>query len=253
MKSASRYPNIAYIREQISIVSVARALGLHVDGYRARCWRPENHRNGDRTPSVGLNRKTNHGRCFVCDPHSWSNIDLVMLCRGCDMLGAVFWIAERFSVPDLPKGIHLRKREEWSARFMASRDDSLVGLLVRSGLWAQLTPSEAKILQVFVTFRDVDTACCEVSYRGILRYSGVGSHATVVNAVRHFEQIGFLKVIRGAESRVNRRVNRYMLNMDDPDFQSLMSAIYQRQREEIETERALREKQRAERRSRAPV
>lgn len=253
MEPAARYPDISYIREKVSIVSVAMALDLRVVGYRAQCWRLENHQNGDRDPSIGFQRKENRGRCFVCDPHTWSNIDLVMMVRGCEMMAAVHWIAKRFPVPDLPKGTHIRNRDSFYPRFLASVDDSVIGQVVQCGIWAELSPCEAKILAALVTFANRTDGNCEMSYKAILRYSGVGSHATVAKALRHFEQMGFLKVHRSAESRNNRHVNGYSLTLDDPGFQTLMSTIYQRQREEMEVERILREQQRRERRRQAPV
>lgn len=102
--SVTHFPDIAHIREKVPVIAVASALGLWVHKRKARCWRPENHRHGDRDPSIGFQRDRNRGRCFICDSHTWSNIDLVMAVRGWEMLRAVFWIAERFPVPEAPRG-----------------------------------------------------------------------------------------------------------------------------------------------------
>ena len=114
----SQCPDFEYIRKRIPIVAVARELGLIVNGYRARCWRTENHRNGDANPSIAFKKDKNVGMCFVCDAHTWSPIDLVMLVRDCDLAQAVSWITDRFLVPALPKGTHVKKREAaWSPRY----------------------------------------------------------------------------------------------------------------------------------------
>src|SRR6185437_16403514 len=228
----SQCPDFEYIRNKISIVAVARELELIVTGYRARCWRSESHRNGDADPSVRFHKDRNTGRCFICDPHTWSTIDLVMLVRGCELRDAASWIATKFPVPSLQKGSHVKKREAWHPRFRASDTDTVVGQLVRSGLWSDLTHAERSILPTLETFADRDTGLIEISYRGMMRYSGVGSSATIAAAVKHFEQMGFLRVVRARAAGPLRRVNRYYFTFDDPDFQAMVSRVFQRQQAE---------------------
>jgi hypothetical protein len=127
----SQCPDFEYIRTKISIVAVARELGLTVNGYRARCWRTETHRNGDANPSIGFWKKRNKGRCFVCDPHVWSTIDLVMLYLGYDLRQAVSWVTDRFPVPLLPKGSYYgnddtRENEADHANVMVSQSSGCV-------------------------------------------------------------------------------------------------------------------------------
>jgi hypothetical protein len=234
-------PDFEYIRNRISIVAVACELGLFVHNFRARCWRIENHRNGDANPSLGFQKKTNRGMCFVCDQHTWSTIDLVMLFRGCERREAVSWIAAKFPVPLLPKGSHVTKRESWFPRFHSGVDENVVTLLVRSGIWSELTHAERSILPPLVTFADRDTGIAEISYRGLMRYSGVGSPATISAAMRRFERMRLLRIARKPGELLFRRVNQYTLTVDDPEFQALVMQVFQRQREEIELERQLRE------------
>src|SRR6516162_4516001 len=76
----SGIPDLKRIRYDIPILAVARELGIRVlKHFPARCWRTENHQHGDRDPSLSFQIKKNRGMCFVCDDHTWSNIDLVML------------------------------------------------------------------------------------------------------------------------------------------------------------------------------
>src|SRR5271165_1052721 len=160
-------PDFEYIRAKISIVAVAQELGLRVNGYRAHCWRTEGHRNGDADPSIGFMKAKNRGRCFVCDPYTWSNIDLVMLVLECELRAAISWITDRFPVSLLPKGSHVKKREGWFPRFRSGVDDDVLTMLVRCGLWSNLTQSERSILPVLVTFTDRPTGLAEISYRGL--------------------------------------------------------------------------------------
>ena len=58
--------------------------------------------------------------------------------------------------------------------FRASDTDTVIEMLVRSGLWCTLSHAERSILPVLATFTDGDTGLVEISYRGLMRYSGVG-------------------------------------------------------------------------------
>jgi len=233
-------PDFEYIRTKISIVALARELGLGVKGYRAHCWRTENHRNRDANPSLSFQKKTNRGMCFVCDQHTWSTIDLVMLYRECERREAVSWIVERFPVPPLPPGSHITKREAWFPRFHSGVNENVVTMLVRSGIWSELSHSERSILPTLVTFAERDTGIAEISYRGLMRYSGVGSSATIAAAIRRFERMRLLQVVREPGELLFRRVNQYRLTVEDPEFQALVTKVFQQQRDEIELEKQIR-------------
>jgi len=242
-------PDIEYIKARIPITLVARNLGLCVKGHRARCWRPENHQNGDSDPSVGFQKAKNRYRCFVCDAHSGSNIDLVMAVLGVGMLEALGWICERFAVPNVPSGHRQSSPERWSPRFRVGVSwFDLMEMVVRSGLWEDFSPSEKAILPVLLTYAERETGITTISYRGIMRYAGIGSPSTVSKALRRFEHMHLLKTIRGRDSEL-RAVNAYCVSADDPRFQELVNEICRKQREEIEIERQLRAEARKERRA----
>ncbi|MBI3946891.1 MAG: hypothetical protein HY321_13290, partial [Armatimonadetes bacterium] len=93
------------------VVAVARELGLEVRGTKCRCFHPEQHAHGDRTPSLWLNRRANTFRCWVCPEVHGSVIDLVMMVRGVSREEAVRTLAARAGLP-LPAG---RRREHGSA------------------------------------------------------------------------------------------------------------------------------------------
>jgi len=239
--SRVRVPDFEYIRNEIPITAVARALGIEVDkGYRAHCWRIEKHKNGDASPSVSFQIKKNRGMCFVCDPHTWSTIDLVMLRLDCDLRAAVNWIRERFFVPALPAGSHIEKREAWFPRYRSGVNENLMTLLVRSGIWSDLTHAEQSVLAVLITFTDTQNGYAEISYRGIMRYAGVGSQATVAKAIRRFEQMRVLSVIRQPGGPLFRGVSQYILTVDDPASQALLTQRFTSMRQEIALEKELR-------------
>lgn len=161
-----------------------------------------------------------------------------------DLRGAVSWIAERFPVPPLPPGTHIKKREAWFRHFHSGVDESVITLLIRSRIWRELTQTERSILPVLVTFVDRDTGITEISYRGLMRCSGVGSQATIAAAIRRFEQMRMLRVARKPGQLLFRRVNQYTLTVEDPDFQALVTNVFQSQRHEIELEKQLRDEER---------
>jgi hypothetical protein len=182
--------------------------------------------------------------CFICDDRAYSAIDLVQKVLGLDTRSAINWIAARFEVPSIPKGRHLPKADPF-------RSVSRVGLggsleqIIRSGLWAHLTPSERTILPVLCELRDSTKDAFEMSYRGIRRYSGIGSDTTVRAALHHFEQMHLLKIHREREAGgLLRACNSYELTLDDPRLLELMAEYYQCEQEEIEAERQSREEQR---------
>ena len=110
-------PDFEHIKQKVPIHEIARQLNLDVIGNSVRCWRPENHQHGDRTPSVGLDKRRNRARCFVCDGKALSVIDFVMSVLGVALSEAIRWIVKRHPVPDIPKGSHFKPQQRWPERF----------------------------------------------------------------------------------------------------------------------------------------
>lgn len=238
--SPPAYPDFAYIRKAVPIRAVAEALGLRIVGNTVQCWRPENHQHGDRTPSVGLSTRRNLARCFVCDAHALSPIDLVMSVRGVELRDAVRWIIARFGVPPAPKGRHIQHSGRWPERFRTGASGSRHEALVRSGLWASLTPCQRSLIPVLETFADPLTHKAKISYRGMMRYAGLRSQSTVSIALKRFCALHFLRVESNRDGEGLRACNTYELCFDDAEFLSLANECFQRHREEIERERELR-------------
>jgi len=131
--------------------------------------------------------------------------------------------------------------------------EDVLTTLVRCGIWSELTHAERSILPLFVTFVDRDSGLTEISYRGMMRYSGVGSQATVAKAIRRFEQMRILQVARKPGELLFRSINQYRLTLDDPAFEELVRRVFKTQREEIEIEKQNRAEEKAARRKRLPV
>ena len=249
----SSYPDIGFIRKNVPIQDVACELGLRVNGhYRAHCWRMDSHRNADGDPSIGFDRKKNRGCCFVCDTHDWSNVDLVVMVLSCSIREAVEWIASRFPVPTIPRRKHIVKRSGWQPTYRVGVNGSIFEWLVRSGFWASLTPTQQSVLAVLQTFTDSETGTAEISFRGIMRFAGVGSPTSVAAAIKRFRRLHVLDLEGRDGSDGFRACNRYRLTFDDAKFLASLNETYQRQQEEIFLERAFRlEEKKRRRRHRA--
>jgi len=251
------YPDLEFIKQKVPIQDVARQLGLKVRGrYRAHCWRFENHRNGDRNPSITFWLKKNRGRCWICDARSFSNIDLVQTVLGFDLRESVSWIAERFPVPTVPHGKHIGKTQRWNPFYRVGTSHTQFELLVRSGIWGELTPAQKSLLPVLDVFTNDDTGDACISYRGMMRYSGIGSSATIRTALRRYQQLGLLEIERGVSGGFCS-VNSYCLTFDSSKFRGIINETFRRLRDEIELERAFwaeeRKRRRIKQSSRLPV
>ncbi|MBL8793436.1 MAG: toprim domain-containing protein [Planctomycetia bacterium] len=78
--------------QAVSILEVARALGLNTDNRRARCFQARNHTGGgDRTPSLVFFPDAGRYRCFGCGIFG-DSIDLVRAIRGNTFPQAVAWL-----------------------------------------------------------------------------------------------------------------------------------------------------------------
>jgi len=242
-----RLPDLRFIKASIPIADVAVELGLLVIGNMVRCWRPQNHQHGDRTPSVGIDRKRNRIRCFVCDVRAHSSIDLVQMLLGLDTRAAVAWIAARFAVPTIPKGRHLTKLDPFRSVSRVGLGGSLEDV-IRSGLWSHLTRSEKAVLPVLCALTDPSANGLQLSYRGIRRFAGIRSDTTVGRVLMRFEAMNVLKVHRGTSEGGLRTCNSYELMLDNPRFLQLMTDIYEWERREIEAERDSRQDERNARR-----
>lgn len=238
--------DLGYIRSKIPIEQVAARLGIERVGPMYRCFRPEAHQNGDRTPSMGKAR-TNRVKCFVCDPKPLSTLDLVMKAHDCNLHDAVEWILRHFDAPATPKGKHIDHRPRWGERERIGTSASSLEYVIRSGVWASLSQAEKSLLPVLDMFADPTTHAVQISYQGMMRYSGIRSRATISAALRTFEKLHLVQTTKGKDAGL-RACGEYVLTFNDPDFIEYASSLSKQHRESIALERKLRSKARAIRR-----
>jgi len=143
-RSRAGIPDMKYIRQEVPINEVAQALGLRIRGRNlTHCWRIENHKNGDRTPSLSFHK--NRAKCFVCDLHPLSTLDLVSLHENCGLDEAAKWFRGRRYVPEIPPNTKLRRPERWRQE-RAGVGDAFWDSLVRTGFWASLDDAGRAVL-----------------------------------------------------------------------------------------------------------
>ena len=247
-------PDAQFIREQVPIADVASALGLEVfDGRMISCWHPEHHHHGDRTPSVGIDRRFNKVKCFgiACTGQLLGPIDLVMDVRECNLAEAIRWITQRFEVPLIPKGKHLLKPKGHVARYGYERP---IELLLRSGLWAKMSRPAQLLAVTFVELK-VEGQRDEswelgISYRGLAQYSGLKSDASVSKGLKDLERIGSLQRQRRRTGRSRgpvRETVAYIVTPYSDSVRELANATAADLRATTDEERQMRAEKRAQR------
>jgi len=246
-------PDLRFINRKIAIREIARALELTfgADG-NIHCWRPELHQNRDRTASVGIRKVNNTVKCFGCGLGPFGPVDLVMSVLGLANPGeAARWIAERFQVPQHAAGRHLVNPPR---RICQYGSETEIGVLVRSGLWAQLSRAAHSLVPVFLELAETNPETksrgVQISYRALARYSGVVSPNAVAAALRELQEIHWLTIASGLREfgpGPVRDTSNYLITPRSDELLELAHANYARFRDDIENERKLRAEARAQR------
>ncbi len=83
-------------KASISITAVAQSLGVDVVRGRCRCFFPQRHVHGDRTPSVSVSEERGTFRCWVCDDVRGDVISLIQLVKDCSFTEALDWLMEQY-------------------------------------------------------------------------------------------------------------------------------------------------------------
>lgn len=91
-------------KSAISITAVAQSLGVEVSHGKCRCFFPQRHVHGDRTPSVSVSEEYGSFRCWVCDDVRGDVISLVQLIKGCSFVEALEWLENQYPVL-VPHGV----------------------------------------------------------------------------------------------------------------------------------------------------
>jgi hypothetical protein len=157
----------------------------------------------------------------------------------CNCGEAVNWICERFLVPSTKPGRPKDSRSRLLMPFRVGFSGSELEVLVRSGLWGQLTPAERSILPVLHIFRDTETGLARISYGAIMRYAGVGSRENVSKALRHLEQIHAIETSRTPRFGITRDVSLYRVTLESETLLRLCTETYSQSRPQVERERAM--------------
>lgn len=245
-------PDMRFINREVPILGVAGKLDLKLGNNGLfRCWHPERHKNGDRTPSVSVLKSQNKVKCFgPCDSPLMGPVDLVADVRGLTPKDAALWIAEHFEVPMIAPRKHLKPLDP--VTHMAGYETPL-GMLVRSGLWARLCAMSQRLVPVLLELSNLGprerTKTLPLSYRAMARYMGVGSQAGISKALRQLEEIGWLKRLgpRTENSNPIRGVAAYQLSPLSDYLQECAQATAAELRAEIKTEKELRKRKRQRR------
>jgi len=236
------------MKKHVSILEIARALGMSVRRGKAQCWRTENHSHGDANPSLSFHTKRNRCLCFVCDTKGGhSNLDLVMGVLACDFGSAVLWIAERFPVPNVKVGRPAGNTLVSPPPYRCGVHGSEWKVIIRSSLWGVLTPAERSILPVLDYFKDSDSGLTRISYRAISRYSGVKKLANISSALKELQKMHALQVSRGQRIGITRECSVYRVTLDDPKFLEICNTVYASSRKEIAQEKEYRADQKRKR------
>lgn len=165
---------------------------------------------------------------------------------------AIGWLDERFEIPRLPKGAHVRQPDHQNERYGYETE---VGLLIRSGVWAALSSSAQRLVPVLLEFAEPkhsrEERWLRMSYRALSRYSGIGSPNAVRQALGEIQEIGWLELTtsdRGSK-RIVRETGAYRVTPFSDAVYELANAVAGEMRAAVALERQLREEQRTRRSS----
>jgi hypothetical protein len=244
-------PDFTWINRNLPIEDVARRLDLQfAEGHKLHCWHPERHKYGDRTASAAIWIKPNKIKCFGCE-NLVGVVDLVVDVLGVDFAGAARWLDANFDVPHIPKGRHL-ERAAAIHPYMVGHEQP-IELLIKSGLWATLSAQTQRVAPVLIALaerKEQNTFEVRISYRTMMRYSGVRSENSIRRALTALAEIGWLSASPRAEQRndgILRDVGRYVLTPYSDQVCELANAVHAQMRKEIEQEREVRRQKRAAR------
>jgi hypothetical protein len=220
--SASALPDMQFINK-LPIVDVARELQLRFGSNGLiHCWHPDKHKHGDRTASVGVQKNLNRVKCFGCGSPPMGPLDLAADVLGLGLKGAAIWIAERFAVPYIAPRKHIK---EPPRIIHTSGFETPMGLLIRSGLWVNLSPFTQRLVPVLLELAEFKTTAASeekdkvksicLSYRAMARYSaskaGSTSASAISRALAELEEIGWIKRESRPGNRPIRQVATYIL------------------------------------------
>jgi len=93
------------LKQAISIMDLARELGLEIRGRQARCYNSAAHKNNDRHFSLGLDIRRNRYKCFACGEQG-SVIDLYKQVKGLGLSEAIKELADMAGLTPMSHQTH---------------------------------------------------------------------------------------------------------------------------------------------------
>jgi hypothetical protein len=202
-QSSRSFPDAGWINKEISIVEVARALGLQGDGRVFDCFR--DHPYGKPKRSLSVHAAANKARCFVCDKRSMSNIDLVMNVRGCDVGPAIKWFGTYFK--NIPT-VELRPKRRRMTYAQSRRRPMTLENLVTSAGWTALSPAAKLVLTAIFARTPAmgsERGCLHCTYALIMRWTGLRSRATIAAALQELRNAKSIQTERVPTNHRTRR------------------------------------------------
>jgi hypothetical protein len=181
---------------RIPIADVAQAIGYKIEGSHKNrqivCPRSDEHKNKSQRYLIILG--SNKVVCRSCDTYPLSVLDMVREFDGIeDLTVAAKCIAVYFTIPERPRGSHLRN-PKWE-QVPPGWTDPVV-LMVVTGVWAGLSAPAQRLIPVFLAFertRSEEEDGIPVSYGALQRYSSVESPNSIRAVLTELEAIGFLE------------------------------------------------------------
>src|ERR1039458_687926 len=249
MLRKSGIPDMKYINRSVPIADIGRALDLRfASATMVHCWHPDRHQHNDRTASDSILTHSNKIKCFVCNLRPNGPLDFVM-----DVLNlsspadAALWIAARFPVPLIPARKHLAGARR------GERVQSGLALMIRSGLWAQLSPAAQAIAPVLLEMAERDSPASErltvqLSYVGITRMTGIQSPNAIRRSLVELSEIGLMLPPAGrTPGKLLQETACYTLTPYSEELLEMAQATAQQAKDEIAAGMELRARLRKER------
>jgi hypothetical protein len=196
-------PDAKWIRKEIPIADVARAIGLQGDGRVFDCFRE--HPRGKRQHSLRVHAISNTARCFTCDTRNLSNIDLVMKVHGYDVGTAIRWLSKTFKdVPFIEVRVKSGRRTYAPSR---KRSMTLQDLVTSPG-WAALSPAAKAVLTAIFArcpASGSEQGCLHCTYVHLMQWTGLRSRATIAASLHQLRDAG---AIQTSTAQTNFRTRR---------------------------------------------
>lgn len=229
-RESRRVPDAQYIRRELPIADVGRALGLEPRGRRLRC-------PSDRSHWASVWLRKNSLKCFQCGRRPWSSVDLVMETLQIDVRGALEWVGQHFAVPRRRVRVTTNQHGRTQHRYVVyptvprpKRLEPSVASLRRAPGWPGLSQGARLLAAVLVEVMPKDTLAITTTQEELRHLAGITDRRTAKSALGQLERIGLVDTAREAVDR-EPRSGRFTtalgvrLTWASPTFQHWLAAV----------------------------